>query len=285
MVKYTLMLLGTALLRLIPLKLAYSISTNLADLCHILLRQRRNTLKHNFSTISGETLSRRQLHRLSKSTFRNIAKATVDFLRFPLLSKEEILSVVEAEGIERLRKALAKKKGVILVTPHLGNWDFGGAVLAALGFPINAVTETIAPKRGSVKKQMIGGLYREYRTRVGMKVLPLESSPVGIYRALKKDEVVVFVADRDITGSGLEVTFLNRKMALPKGPAFFSLKTGAPIVPSYLVRKDRSYLGVVEEPIDSEGVKDLTQLTQRIAQRLESQIRRYPDQWFVFERL
>ena len=285
MVKYTLMLLGTALLRLISLDLAYSVSTILADFSHFLLKKRRDTLRENLSTILGGHLSQRELGRLSRSTFRNIAKATVDFLRFPLLAKEEILAMVESQGTERLKKALAERKGVILVSPHLGNWDLGGAVLAALGFPINAVTETLGPRREITESPRMGRLYREYRTKVGMKVFPLESSQMKIYRALKKGEAVVLLVDRDLTGSGLEVSFLNKKMPLPKGPAFFSLKTGAPIVPAYLVRKDGGYLGMVEEPIDSEGVKDPTEVTQRIARRLESQIRRYPDQWFVFERL
>lgn len=281
MVKYTLMLIGSFLVRTVPLKLSYKISEALAELAHSLDKKRRENCASNLRLITG----RAQVYDLTRSVFKHLAKNTVDFLRFPHLSRAQIAHMTDTEGLENLRKALSKGKGVILISPHLGNWELGGAVLASLGFPVSVVTESIAPKTQIVKRQRIAGLYENYRTKTGMKVIPLEKGAVPVYRALRRGEIVVLLADRDLTGSGVSVRFFGRKVCFPQGPAFFSSKTGSPIVPGYLVRKGSTYIGVAEPALQPDEEGGIDSLAQQISDTVQSQIREYPDQWFVFGRI
>lgn len=284
MVKYTFMLIGSLLVRIFPLKLCYRIAELLADLAHPLIDVRRENCASNLRLITGK----RQVYDLTRSVFRHLARNTVDFLRFPHLSKGELDRMTEAvqkTGFGHLRKALNRGRGVVFITPHLGNWELGGAFLASLGFAVNVVAESITPKRQIIKRQRIGQLYETYRTKAGMKVIPMEKGAMPVYRALKRGEMVVLVADRDLTGAGTVVQFFKRRVSFPRGPAYFALKTGSPIVPGYIVREGEGYVAVIEPPIEVTTGANIEALTQKISERLEVQIRRHPEQWFVFERI
>jgi len=287
MLKYALMLLGSRLARVLPMWFAYWLACRLADLAYLGIRTRRRILSRNIALITGKS-DQRELTRLVRSAYRHLAKNTVDFLLFPFLTRERIRKMARCEGLEILDRALNKGKGVIFITSHLGHWEFGGAVLASLGYPMVVIVESIAPEKQILKKERIASLYRSFREKTGMAVIPLEKVMMPAVRALRGGKLLVFVSDRDITGQGVEVDFFGRRCRLPRGPAFFSLRMGSPIVPGYLVRdRDGSYLGVAHKEIecgdlacDENGIREVT---QKIAVALENMISKYPDQWFVFE--
>ena len=267
---------------------AYGVASFFAGLAVFFIPSRRRLLRENYALVTGSD-DMRYLGRLVRSAYRHIALNTVDFLQFPFLSPERIVTMARCRGLEKLDAALSRGKGVVFVTCHMGHWEYGGALLASLGYPTVVIAESIAPKRKILKEERIASLFREFREKTGMVVIPLESFMMPAVRALKKGRILVFVADRDITGQGVEVTFFGRLCRLPRGPAFFSLRMGSPIVPGYMVReKDGFHLGTICEAIepgdlscDESGIR---QLTQTIASQLEKMISTRPDQWFVFER-
>jgi KDO2-lipid IV(A) lauroyltransferase len=287
MLKYTLMLLGSRLVKVLPTFIAYFLACRFADLAYLTIPKRRTLLARNIALITGKT-DKKEIGRLVKSAYRHSAKNMVDFLMFPYLTKERIKKMARCEGLEDLDRAVAKGKGVVFITSHLGHWEFGGALLASLGYSALVIAESIAPKRKMVKKERIASLFRDFREKTGMVVIPMESLMTPVVRALKKGKIVVFVADRDITGEGVEVTFFGRKCRLPRGPAFFSLRLDASLILGYIVRNGEvPYLGVMEKEIPHEGLQcdenGIRELTQRMARVMESVISKYPDQWFVFE--
>jgi phosphatidylinositol dimannoside acyltransferase len=272
---------GTFLLSFIPFGLARAMALAIADLCWLLLRERRRIVEDNLShLVPGR--GRREYRRLARSTFRNLALCSLDFLKLPLLSKEQIVALIELRGRENLDSALAQGKGAILVTAHLGNWDFAGAFLAALGYSIYTVAEDVEPE--------VYEVYERYRSATGMKILSLEHGALSAYRVLKKKEFLVLVGDRAIGTPGLPVAFCGGRRNLPEGPAAFALKAGAPLVIGYLTLQPkgsrRRYLGVVTPPLNPPGelgALDMPHLTQRISDRLSQGIQEHPDQWFVFQ--
>jgi KDO2-lipid IV(A) lauroyltransferase len=268
---------GTALLRFVPYGLARTAALAAADVCWALLPERRRILEENLRvTAPGRSNGERQ--RLVRKTFRNLALCSLDFLKLPLLSKEKVIDLVEIHGLENLDQALAGGKGAILVTGHLGNWDFAGAYLAALGYPIHAVAEDVEPE--------VYEVYEHYRGATGMKVLSLGRGALPALRVLKRKELLVLVGDRAIGTPGLPVAFCDGRRNLPEGPAAFALKSGAPLVIGYLVLNpkgsEKRYKGVVTPPLDSQG-RAAAEFTQAIADALSRAIRKDPDQWFVFQ--
>jgi lauroyl/myristoyl acyltransferase len=287
MVKYTLMLLGSRLLRVLPLRLAYWLASAGGYLAYLGIPARRRILSENIALITGKK-DRREVSRLVRSAYRHTAMNTVDFLLFPSLTDRRIAGMSNSKGFENLDHALELGKGVIVVTSHLGHWEFGGILLASRGYPVVVIVESIAPKKKLFKKERIASLYREFREKRGVTVVPLEKAVSRSVGALRSNKILVMVSDRDITGQGIEVSFFGRRCRLPRGPAFFSLRMEAPIIPGYLIReRDGRYLGVVEEAIKPDGQAcneaNIRELTQKVARRLEAMISKYPDQWFVFE--
>ena len=189
--------------------------------------------------------------------------------------------MVRFECIEHLKTALERGKGALLVTAHIGSWDMGGAALAAVAeMPeLSAIVEPVT--KGSSDSAVTS-----MRERRGIKVIPV-GKPLGVGRALRRKEIVFVVAERAIGGDGVEVEFFGEKAVFPRGAAYWSMKTGAPIVPAFCIRQpDGSYVVHVEPPIEprpAESELDIRAHTQRIAQIIEEYVARYPDQWCMLQ--
>lgn len=280
MIKYTFMLVGSFIVRFLPLRLAYAVAKTFGWIAYRLFGNLRRVAGDNLSVIFSEGLTDSKKNKLIKNLFVHMALNAVDFLRFPYATYPKPL--IEIEGNELLQELYREGKGVILVSPHLGNWEVGGMILAQFGFSVNVVTESIRPKKSWFKKDRIANLYRRYREKVGMKTIPLEESGIREFKALKRGEMLVLVADRDISGSGIEVEFFGMRGRIPKGPAVLALRSGAPIVFGICVRRPDGRLHALLEPVDydSENVYDITKL---LVKKMEKYIRQYPDQWFVFQ--
>ena len=122
-----------------------------------------------------------------------------------------------------------------------------------------------------------------------MEVISLSDKALSLKTlgALRKNKLLVLLGDRDITGTGVEVNFLGGKYKLPQGPALLSLRTGAPVVFGFFYRVGFRYIAEATGPIKYKPTgnlrEDAKNLTQLIANGLEAHIRRYPEQWYVFQ--
>lgn len=102
------------------------------------------------------------------------------------------------------------------------------------------------------------------------------------------NRLLAILGDRDFTNPnhGINVTFFGRNTILPKGPAVFSIRSGAPAIPAFLVREEKGFKLIFERPIalaqTGDFEKDAAALTQGLAQILEKYIRKYPSQWYMF---
>ena len=265
---------GTFLLRFLPRTAAIVLAYIAADLCVLLCTARRHAIDQNLArTAPGAGRSERR--RLRRATFRHFAAIWVDFLRAPFLARGAILDLVRWNTRANLDAALQQGKGAIIVTAHVGALDFAGIYLAALGYPISVVVEDIEPPLYRV--------WRRYRASTGMRVLSRRHGAVGAYRALRRGEIVALVADRLVDGPGLEVDFCGDRRVVPVGPAAFARRTGAPVVFLQITRRDDAsgYDLVTTTAVAPSGTTE--EVTRSIAVELAGIVRRFPEQWFVFE--
>lgn len=256
---------------------SYQVARILACLSYLLLRQRRRILAENLRHIAqGET-------RLVRETFVNFGLTYADFLAMPSMKSKEIRRIAKVRGRSNLDRALSAGKGVVLLSAHLGNWELEACYITALGYKTVGIAESLGPG------ERLFNLYSRLRTETGMKIIRLEDKRSGIkaLKALRRNEVLMLLGDRDITGNGVKVNFLGQEVFLPKGPAFLSLKTEAPIVTTFFVWHNGRYIAIIEPPIEFKKgrilEKDIQNLTQLIAKRLEREILAYPTQWYVFQ--
>jgi len=194
---------------------------------------------------------------------------------------------VEKEiGEENLVKALARGKGVICITPHLGNWELGGYVLASKGYPINILTL-------KEESQYLSRYEERLRKKAGIKTITIDLKErpnfavLEIIKRLRGSEIVAMVADRIYEGQGVEIDFFGKSTLFPAGAVQLALETGATIIPVFVVLEQKmKYWGIIGEPIlirmDMDKKEAVKQGVQEIAKRFEEIISRYPDQWFNF---
>ena len=244
------------------------------------MRGRHNLVARHQQRVRPD-LTGAALQRAVQRAFDSYARYWMEAFRLPGLSREQIDAGLTAEGYEHLVEAHAAGKGAILVVPHLGNWDFGGAWLAIQGIPVTAVAEPVEPPE-------LFEWFAAFRRKLGLKIIPLgPDAGVAVLRAVKAGEVVGLVCDRDIAGGGIEVEFFGERTKLPGGPATLALRTGAPVLPvAIYFDGPHHHRGVVRPPIPIERTgrlrDDVARVTQTIATELEGLIRQAPEQWHLF---
>ncbi len=219
-----------------------------------------------------------------RAVFRGFGEYLLEFFTMTKrLQPDFIESNVTIKGIEYLNEVLKKGKGGIVVSAHLGNWEMGGAVLPMLGFPLSVVAL-------AHKDPRVNALFNAQREAFGAMVIQTDVAVRRVVEHLHQNRLVAILADRDFGNRGLIMDFWGRKTMIPKGAAFFSLKTGVPIVPVFFIRteQDRFKIDIyppIEPPVLQEG-----KITDKLAEDyirqyltiIEDEIRKNPSQWLLF---
>jgi KDO2-lipid IV(A) lauroyltransferase len=196
---------------------------------------------------------------------------------------------VEQEvGGDHMIEALQKGKGVICITPHLGNWEMGGLLFSFKGGKLNVLT---LDERDRDTKSF----REEMRRRRGIRNIyidPKDDSPMAIIdavRALRENEIVAMLGDRIETQKTMDFNFFGRETSFPIGVGILAMATGAPVLPVFVVlEKSRKYRGVIETPIyfDAASREDREAVIRRgmaeLIKIFEAYIEKYPDQWYNF---
>lgn len=282
--KYLQLKLAEFISRFFPRRMAYGVARRLADVYFLIDRRGREAVIANLKRIYGYRgiqLSDRGLRTLARENFLNFAKYLVDFFHFLHLKPARAHRLIDFANVkETFDECLAKGKGVIVLSAHLGNWELGAAAVAQSGYKFNAVALWQPDPK-------LNELYQSYRTAREIRPIPFGRAARGCLAALRKNEIVAVVGDRDYTPSRDTVQFFGQPARLPVGPAKLALASGAPIVPVFLVREPgETFRYIVYEPIEANREKDtLESVMARIAGALERIISSHSEQWYLFHNL
>ncbi len=272
--------LAALLSRRLPRRFAYWCGLRIADFYHWRRPAARQAVIGNLRRIyaaRGITPAETSLPGLARKTFQHFGKYLVDFFRCARLTEEELRDFVTLENVAALRDAAARGKGVLAVTAHLGNWELGGAVIAALGYRLNAVALPQTSRR-------LDRLFNEQRAGRGIHVLPLGHAAFALVRCLQRGEIVALLGDRDFNHHAERTEFFGAPAPLPRGPARLALQTGAPLVPVFLLRQeDDTFLLRCHPPIYPEEAGSEAAIRAAWVAALEQEIAAAPWQWFLFE--
>ena len=230
-------------------------------------------IKDNLRQALGP-LPEAELDRRAREIVRNFAYFLVDLFYSRELADGFVERRVRFRGREFLDRALAEKKGAILVSAHVGNWELGGMALARLGYPVHAVALRH-------RDPWVNAFFQDLRSKNRLNILLFGSFLKGCYRTLKKNEVLALNGDRLFSAKGIPVQFFGKKVSFPSGPARISLSTGAPALPCFFFVDGDSYLLDIQKPLRS---RDEVGLAQEFAAILEAEIRQRPTQWLIFQR-
>src|SRR6266480_4011449 len=184
---------------------------------------------------------------------------------------------IRLEGVEALDTALARGRGAIAATGHVGNWELLAAWAAAIGYPITVVVRRVNDLR-------FHSLIVRFRAAAGVEVLvrddPRFVAAVG--DALRRNRVVAMLIDQDTRGAGVFVPFFGRPAHTPPGAALLALRARVPVVTAFIQRRPGGGHLVRMAPVplgEGNGRGRVTEVTARFTAAIEAQIRRAPAEW------
>jgi lauroyl/myristoyl acyltransferase len=276
--------LGSLAARLMPGPVAAAAASSLGFGASIGNAARREMFQRHLKRVNP-AMGRTAMRIATQTAFDSYAKYYVESFRLPTLSKSTVERGFTKEGYEEhVLPALAQGNGVILALPHLGGWEWAGRWMTDQGHKMTVVVEPLQPPE-------LFQWFADLRKDLGMTVVPLgPKAGSTVLKALRDNEVVCLLCDRDLDHTGVEVEFFGERTTLPAGPATLSIRTGAPILPTgvYFTPRYNGHHGVVRPPIPIQrmggGLRDdVARVTQSLAHELEFLIRRAPEQWHLFQ--
>jgi KDO2-lipid IV(A) lauroyltransferase len=275
--------LGSLAARLTPGPIAGATASMMGFGVSVSSPERRAMIQRHLRRVNPE-VSSAVLRVQTQAAFDSYARYYVESFKLPTLSKRAVERGFTKEGYQHIVDGLARGNGVILALPHLGGWEWAGRWMTDQGHRLTVVVEPLEPPE-------LFEWFADLRQSLGMTVVPLgDGAATAVMKALKANEVVCLLCDRDLERTGVEVEFFGERTTLPAGPAMLGLRTGAPVLPTgvYFTPRYNGHHAIVRPPVPATrlggGLRDdVARVTQSLARELEFLIRRAPDQWHLFQ--
>jgi KDO2-lipid IV(A) lauroyltransferase len=266
--------------RAIPIPLCTAVVRLLANVYWIAAWHRREVVVQNLlPPLKGD---RREATITGRRLMNQFALKLVDLWRYEAgLPITDLLG--EAGGWEHFKKARAEKRGILLITPHLGNWEFGGPLLTQAGVTLQVIT--LAEPGVEFTK-----LRQESRARWNIETLVIGNDAfafVEIIRRLEAGATVALLIDRPPAHTAIDVQLFGKPFRASVAAAELARASGCVLLPVYLPRNGSAYAAsmLAEIPYDRAALRDRAarqELTQRIMTIFEPVIREHLDQWYHF---
>jgi KDO2-lipid IV(A) lauroyltransferase len=271
---------GWALVRALPERVAARLFLLGAD---IAWRRQGKGTRRLMSNLTRVVPPDTDMQQLGRDALRSYARYWLECFRLPVLSPDRIVGRMQVAEEHNLRDAHAAGKGTILALPHMGNWDHAGAWLVLTGVPFTTVAERLQP--AELYEQFVA-----FREQLGFEVIALSGGQTPPFETLaerlRAGRMLCLLADRDLTPSGVPVTFFGARATMPAGPAALALRTGAALIPTITwytgdaVRGE--WRGLTGPPIPH---TDVATMTQALADAFAEGIAAHPADWHMLQRL
>lgn len=276
-VLYIIANISSALFRMLPIDFALAIGRAFGSLAYFANYKRARVAYSNMRAAFGGEKEPEDIRRIVKSLYRNFGQMIVEMLRLPDIDKAYVAKYIKVEGWSNFENALKAGRGVIYLTGHFGNWELSSVSSAVEGFPLFVLAR-------EQKMTRLNNLLNSARESRGCKVIKKGMATREIYEHLAKNGIVGILSDQDAGKKGVFINFFGRPTSSPRGAFALAAKTGALIIPAFVVREKGPHHSIfIEPPIEVANTGDVeaneVEAMQRFGAILESFIRKHPEQW------
>jgi KDO2-lipid IV(A) lauroyltransferase len=222
--------------------------------------------------------SAEQVAEVARESYEHLGRTAMETMLLSSRSREDVVDMfAEVEGWHHVEESLARGNGLILASGHVGNWELGGAYLAARGLPISAVARHMA-------NPLVDRYLTRTRERLGLNVIHDEQAVRKVPRAIRQGGAVAFLVDQAAAGlASTWVPFFGRMAKTPRGPAVFALRLDAPILFAGVSRRPDGQFRFTFEPVEvpRTGVTDtdVDAIVGAYTNVLEQFVRKVPGQY------
>lgn len=225
-----------------------------------------------------------QRERILRGLYRSLGRQLVEFSRMRRYTPENTKNFIRTEGLENYLAAKAHGKGVFIVTGHLGAWELSSFYHSMMGYPMGMVIRRLDNKS-------LDAYVNNIRCLHGNKVLHKDDFARGLLKAMAAGETVGILMDTNMTPpQGVFVDYFGVKACTGSGLARVALKTGAAVLPGFMVwsEAEKKYVLQFGEEIpmlkSGDNEADIVAATQACTSAIEQWVRKYPDQWLWIHR-
>jgi KDO2-lipid IV(A) lauroyltransferase len=213
--------------------------------------------------------------RIAGGVFESIGRLLVAFAKFPRLRPEQW---IRYEGYEHFERALARGRGVLFATAHLGNWELSAFAHALMSAPMHVVVRPL-------DNPLIDRLVSRRRALSGNRVIDKKDFARSIMKALAANEAVGILIDQNSAPEhGTFVDFFGKPACAGTGFAKIAARSGAAVIPGFALWSPEERRYVLRFYPEVEMTGDAVRDTRCLQARLESVIREHPDQWLWIHR-
>ena len=216
---------------------------------------------------------------LARESYEHLGRSFIETALLDSIGQDGLQKLVETvEGWEEIEEVMAKGKGAVLVTGHIGNWELAGSYVAARGVPLDVIARGMA-------NPLFDAYLNHTRETMGMVVVHDSEAVRHTPRSLRAGRAVAFVADQGVLGlASTFVPFFGRPAKTPRGAAVFALRFDVPVVFVVALRKPNGRYRIVIERIEAPQTgdrdRDVDAIVARFTQHLEKWVRAVPAQYF-----
>ncbi|MBQ3834572.1 MAG: lysophospholipid acyltransferase family protein [Elusimicrobia bacterium] len=276
--------LFSKLVLILPYKFSVKVlAVCIGKLAYYLIADARNKAKKHLTMCFPEK-SKKEIADIVKTIFVYEAKNFFEMLNFPKMSNKFFDSIAFFEDSQKdiYNRMLARKKGLLVLSAHCGNWEILAAGVAK-HFPVNVIAKKIYIDE-------LNDMLVKYRNIMNVKVILRNelSSARKMIKALRNNEIIAMLIDQDTSVQSVFVDFFGYPASTPLGLASLALKTGTPVVLSVDKRlpEDKHQFIISDEIVPPESTgdfdTDVKNFTAKLTKYLENFIRENPEQWVWF---
>ncbi|MBF0516844.1 MAG: lysophospholipid acyltransferase family protein [Nitrospirae bacterium] len=263
----------------LPLKAAYALTRVLAGVVCVFYKEYKEKIKEQLVYIVPDKDNHKELERLSEETIVYDLKRRMEELLLGTLSKEQIERIISYEGLGNLGESVAKGRGTIILLSHFGSFFMILPALAYKGYRVSQIVGP-SPYRNRIQKMILRARHSE-NAKMPVNFIFSEIGLRPIFTALKNNELIALALDGRAGDIWVDVRFFGKTAHFSQGILKLAVKTGATILPTYIIRqKDDTHRLVFERPIFTDNLQrdigTVAQYTQRLVSILEGYVAKYP---------
>jgi len=267
---------------LIPQHAAAKLSRCLGGIWFVLDRRHRAVAINNLTYVFGCEKSPTEIRQMARRIFANLVRILFEIGWAYRCRPQEVVRYIRFDGLLHLHQAFRKGRGVLVLTGHFGNWELLADAAGVLGYPINVIYRPLDFKP-------LDRFFEHLRGRSGAQLFTKARAMRKVLRSLQNRELVGILLDQNAQRrAGVFVEFFGKTACTNKGLALIAQKTGAPVIPIFLVREADKYRMVIEPEVPliktGDKARDVAENTRQYNRVIESMIRRHPEQWFWVHR-
>ena len=247
-----------------------------------ILRVRRDVALENLRNCFPDWSEEKRVVTARKSVC-HLGRSFVEFLRLPAAELDDYADHFDVHGLDNIRNAQKRGKGVFLLVSHIGNGDW-----ATVAFALNSLR--LASITKEFKWHALNEFWFHIRQRFGLDLIPDRKSSLTILKKLKQNELVGFVLDQFLGPPiGIKTKFFGRDTGTPMGLAVLVERSRASVIPALTYRLADGRTAVVFEPeipfVDTgDKERNIQVNTQRYCDKIEEWVREHPEQWMWVHR-